>query len=83
MAMVTKMVRCAACGSTHVMETEGLFCCKECGANLEKSMPAADLEQINRIQLMGGSEEVLKALRNKYRNLDISTWTRDSRLQVG
>lgn len=83
MAMVTKMVRCAACGSTHVVKEQGLVRCKDCGAKLAHGMPAADLEQINRIQLMGGSEEVLKALRNKYRNLDISTWTRDSRLQVG
>ena len=45
MAIVSKMTRCAACGSTAVTYSEGtkLYHCADCGAERPDSMPAADL----------------------------------------
>ena len=45
MAIVSKMTRCAACGSTAVTYSEGtkLYRCADCGAERPDSMPAADL----------------------------------------
>ena len=77
-----KMVRCAACGSTDVTEEKGVFRCRTCGSALDHGMSAGDLERIQRTVLMGGDREELQYLRTRYKNLDIATWSRDSRLQV-
>lgn len=87
MAMTTKLYRCAACGSTQVevrrTETEGMvYRCQACRAVRCEGMPAADLAVANRISVFGGSEEELRSLRRKYRNLDMTAWTAESKLSI-
>ena len=48
----------------------------------DHTMPAADLAEVNRIVMLGGEPEKLAELRKKYRNLDITNWTSENRLQV-
>lgn len=58
MAIVSKMTRCAACGSTAVTYSEGtkLYHCADCGAERPDSMPAADLSAVNSILALGDTE---------------------------
>ena len=44
-------------------------------------MPESDLAKISRINLTGISKEELVELRSKYRNLEITTWTNQTKLQ--
>ena len=47
------------------------------------SMPAADIAAVNRIVAMGNDAEAeLPRLRRQYRNLDISSWDKENRLQT-
>ena len=49
MALITKMNRCAFCGSSEVVVSEnGTYTCKDCGKVADHGMPAADVEAINR-----------------------------------
>ena len=85
MAIVSKMTRCAACGSTAVTYSEGpkLYHCADCGAERPDSMPAADLAAVNSILALGDAEGKLDELRRRYPNLDITSWSRENRVQMG
>ena len=61
MALVTKTIRCAACGSSAVTFDGKNYICAECGARSEQAMPAADLAAVNRIVALGGDSEELPA----------------------
>ncbi len=82
MALVTKTIRCAACGSSAVTFDGKNYICAECGARSEQAMPAADLAAVNRIVALGGDSEELARLRKQYKNLDITSWSSENRLQV-
>ena len=76
MALITKMHRCAFCGSSEVVVSEnGTYTCKDHG------MPAADVEAINRIMMTGGDVETAEELRRRYPRLDLTTWSKENRLQ--
>ena len=85
MAIVSKMTRCAACGSTAVTYSKGtkLYRCADCGAERPDSMPAADLAAVNSILALGDTEGKLDELRRRYPNLDITSWSRENRVQMG
>ena len=85
MAIVSKMTRCTACGSTAVTYSEGtkLYRCADCGAERPDSMPAADLAAVNSILALGDTEGKLDELRRRYPNLDITSWSRENRVQMG
>ena len=82
MALVTKMTRCAVCGSSDVSFDGKTYHCATCGTDSDVSMPAADIAAVNRIVAMGNDAEAeLPRLRRQYRNLDISSWDKENRLQ--
>ena len=57
--------------------------CATCGTDSDVSMPAADIAAVNRIVAMGNDAEAeLPRLRRQYRNLDISSWDKENRLQT-
>ena len=57
MALITKMHRCAFCGSSEVTVSEnGTYTCRDCGKTADHGMPAADVEAINRILMTGATE---------------------------
>ena len=69
MALVTKMNRCAVCGSSQIsLMADGKYYhwARACGATSNHTMPAADLAKVDRISLMGGSTEEIEALRHRY-----------------
>ena len=69
MALITKMHRCAFCGSSEVTVSEnGTYTCRDCGKTADHGMPAADVE---------AAEE----LRRRYPRLDLTTWSKENRLQ--
>ena len=82
MALVTKTIRCAVCGSSDVAYDGKVYRCNACGATKEEPMSAADLAMVNRITALGGESEELARLRKQYRNLDITSWSSENRLQV-
>ena len=83
MALVTKMIRCAKCGSSEVVyDGKAVYHCAACGADCDHPMPAADLATVNRLTSLGGDTEALARLRKQYRNLDVTNWTSENRLQV-
>ena len=84
MAIVSKTTRCAVCGSTDVTfsETTKRYHCASCGADEAHSMPAADLAAVNSILALGDTEGKLDELRRRYPNLDITSWTRENRVQM-
>ena len=73
MALVTKTIRCAVCGSSDVAFDGKTYHCASCGTDSEVSMPAADLAAVNRIVALGGDNEELTRLRRQYKNLDIAS----------
>ena len=82
MALVTKTIRCAVCGSSSVSYDGKTYNCDACGAHSEQPMAAADLAAVNRITTLGGDNEELARLRKQYKNLDITSWSSENRLQV-
>lgn len=84
MALVTKTLRCALCGSSDVVYcVEGRYYhCDTCGGTADSPMPAADLAAVNRIATLGGSEEEWEALRRRYPRLGMASWSSENRLQV-
>ena len=50
MALISKMNRCAVCGSSSVVYNEEArtYHCASCGSDCAHTMPAADLALINR-----------------------------------
>ena len=67
MALITKMHRCAFCGSSEVVVSEnGTYTCKDCGKVADHGMPAA---------------ETAEELRRRYPRLDLTTWSKENRLQ--
>ena len=82
MALVTKTIRCAVCGSSSLTYDGKTYNCDACGAHSEQPMAAADLAAVNRITALGGDNEELVRLRKQYKNLDITSWSRENRLQV-
>ena len=84
MALVTKMNRCAVCGSSQIslMADGKYYHCEACGATSNHTMPAADLAAVNRIVALGGDNEELTRLRRQYKNLDIASWDSENRLQT-
>ena len=83
MALITKTIRCATCGSTAVTVDGKNYICADCGARNDHPMSAADLAAVNRITALGGDNEELARLRKQYRNLDITSWSRENRVQMG
>ena len=67
MALVTKTIRCAVCGSSDVAFDGKIYHCASCGTDSEVSMPAADLAAVNRIVALGGDNEELTRLRRSQR----------------
>lgn len=57
MALVTKMTRCAVCGSSDVSFDGKTYHCATCGTDSDVSMPAADIAAVNRIVAMGNDAE--------------------------
>ena len=55
MALISKMNRCAVCGSSEVVynEAAGLYHCPVCGKDSAEPMPQADLTAVNRIAVLG------------------------------
>ena len=47
MALVTKTIRCAVCGSSDVAFDGKTYHCASCGTDSEVGMPAADLAAVN------------------------------------
>ena len=84
MALVTKMNRCAVCGSSQIslMADGKYYHCEACGATSNHTMPAADLAKVDRISLMGGSTEEIAALRHRYPRLGLTPWTKANRVQL-
>ena len=78
MALVTKMNRCAVCGSSQIslMADGKYYHCEACGATSNHTMPAADLAKV------GGSTEEIAALRHRYPRLGLTTWTKENRVQL-
>lgn len=67
MALITKMHRCAFCGSSEVTVSEnGTYTCRDCGKTADHGMPAADVEAVNRILMTGGDAETAEELRRRY-----------------
>ena len=82
MALVTKTIRCAVCGSSDVNFDGKTYICNSCGTHSAEPMSAADLAVVNRITMLGGHSEELERLRKQYKNLDITSWSSENRLQV-
>ena len=82
MALVTKTIRCAVCGSSSVAYDGKTYICDACGAHKEQPMAAGDLAAVNRIIMLGGDSQELERLRKQYRNLDVTSWSSENRLQV-
>lgn len=82
MALLTRMIRCAVCGSSDVTYDGKIYCCPTCGANRDAPMPAPDLASVNRIVAMGGDPDELDRLRKRYQHLDITSWSSEKRLQI-
>ena len=70
MALITKTIRCATCGSTAVTVDGKNYICADCGARNDHPMSAADLAAVNRITMLGGDSQELERLRKQYRNLE-------------
>ena len=81
MALITKTIRCATCGSTAVTVDGKNYICADCGARNDHPMSAADLAAVNRITMLGGDSQELERLRKQYRNLDVTSWSSENRLQ--
>ena len=83
MALISKMNRCAFCGSSEVVHSEatGLYHCPVCGKDSAEPMPQADLNAVNRIAMQGDTEGKMDDLRRRYPHLDLATWTKEDRLQ--
>ena len=79
MALVTKMNRCAVCGSSQIslMADGKYYHCEACGATSNHTMAKVD-----RISLMGGSTEEIETLRHRYPRLGLTTWTKENRVQL-
>ena len=90
MAIVSKTTRCAVCGSTDVMfsETTKHYHCASCGADEAHAMNAADVAAINSIAALGVQRRQKARLLprkvkvRRYPNLDITSWTRENRVQM-
>ena len=84
MALISKMNRCAVCGSSEVVynEATGLYHCPVCGKDSAESMPQADLTAINRIAVLGDADGEMDELRRRYPRLDLPTWSKEDRLQL-
>ncbi len=83
MALVTKMIRCAVCGSSDVTyDGKAVYHCGACGADCDHPMSAADLAAVNRLVATGNSGEELAKLRKQYKNLDVTSWSNQNRLEV-
>jgi len=85
MAIVSKMNRCAACGSTALTYSEGtkLYRCADCGAERPDTMPAPPPAGTHSHNPLGGTDGKLEGLRHRYANLDITSWSRENRVQMG
>lgn len=83
MALISKMNRCAVCGSSEVVydKSSELFRCPACGAESQEPMSINDLTAINRIAVLGDGEGQLDELRRRYPRLDLPSWSKENRLQ--
>ena len=94
MALVTKTIRCAVCGSSDVAFDGKIYHCASCGTDSEVSMPAAaqvgqleeaakgHAKQLEELKKSAGDNEELTRLRRQYKNLDIASWDSENRLQT-
>ena len=82
MALITKLHRCAFCGSSEVVVSEnGTYTCKECGKFPDHGMRAAEVDAITGIIMTAGDAETAEELRRRYPRLDLTTWSKENRLQ--
>ena len=84
MAIVSKITRCAVCGSTDVAYSESTkrYHCASCGADEAQPMNAADLAKLNRIAALGDVDGQLEDLRRRYPKLNMTSWSRENRVQL-
>ena len=84
MALISKMNRCAVCGSSSVVYNEEArtYHCASCGSDCAHTMSVADLALINRIAALGDLKGEMPELRKRYPRLDMTTWTRENRVQA-
>ena len=84
MALISKMNRCAVCGSSTavVNEESRTDPFAPCGSDCAHTMPAADLAVSNRIAALGDLRGEMPELRKRYPRLDMTTWTRENRVQA-
>ena len=84
MALISKMNRCAVCGSSSVVynEESRTYHCASCGSDCSHTMAAADLALINRIAALGDLKGEMPELRKRYPRLEMTTWTRENRVQA-
>ena len=84
MALISKMNRCAVCGSSEVVynEAAGLYHCPVCGKDSAEPMPQADLTAVNRIAVLGDANGEMDELRRRYPRLDLATWSEEDRVQL-
>ena len=81
--------KCTGCGLCADACPEGIGIdldlgrdrCRACGAE-GPVMSAADLARVNRAQLMGTQQEELDDLRGRYKNLGLTSWTTQQRVQI-
>ena len=76
-------LRCLRQHRRDLFRGHQLYRCADCGAERPDSMPAADLAAINSILALGDTEGKLDELRRRYPNLDITSWSRENRVQMG
>ena len=84
MALISKMNRCAVCGSSEVVydKASGMYHCPTCGEDRKEPMPLADLTAVNRIAVLGYTDGKLDELRSRYPRLDVLSWNKEDRLQA-
>ena len=92
MALISKMNRCAVCGSSEVVynEAAGLYHCPVCGKDSAEPMPQADLAItetstamiIAPILFSCDANGEMDELRRRYPRLDLPTWSKEDRLQL-
>lgn len=64
-----KIIRCALCGSSHVVYRSGRYYCISCGARGDRPMSDAALADIDRAAALGRNSTEWADLRRRYPRL--------------
>ena len=64
-----KIIRCALCGSSHMVCRSGRYYCISCGARGDRPMSDAALADIDRAAALGRNSTEWAALRRRYPRL--------------